>query len=311
MAATRAPAASGTAARAGSAQSAQSVLRRLDWQLQHAVNTTLTGNYRSAFRGRGMEFDQVVKYQWGDDLRDIDWNVTARLGEPFRKKFIEERELSIIVVFEDSPALQFGSGERSRRQTLLEVAALLMLLASINRDRIGLFYCSPEQVWSQRPVAGRKGIVRASTRLMHQAPPALDLDPACLVPWRSIRRAAAKGSVVVWFGPFADTDAPEGWRVLQQRCQTVGVRADDPWDAGLPQGLQISAYDPMSGRLLNLDTASRADQRGHAHWRQWREATFTRLFPRSGDRLIVRNDEDPLQALVGFFQRLGQLAGGR
>ena len=92
----------------------RAVLRRLEWQIQHAVSTALSGNYRSVFRGKGMEFDQVVKYQWGDDMRDIDWNVTARLGEPYRKKFIEERELSIIFVFEDTPALQFGSGTRSK-----------------------------------------------------------------------------------------------------------------------------------------------------------------------------------------------------
>jgi hypothetical protein len=93
------------------------LLRRLEWQARHAVNTSVSGDYRSAFRGRGMEFDQVVKYQWGDDPRDIDWNVTARLGEPYRKRFVEERDLSVIFVFEDSPALQFGSEGRTRRQT--------------------------------------------------------------------------------------------------------------------------------------------------------------------------------------------------
>ena len=91
------------------------LLQRLEWRARHAVNTTVSGEYRSAFRGRGMEFDQVVKYQWGDDPRDIDWNVTARLGEPYRKRFVEERDLTILFVFEDSPALQFGSEGRTRR----------------------------------------------------------------------------------------------------------------------------------------------------------------------------------------------------
>src|SRR5579862_5606527 len=111
------------------------LLRRLEWRVRHAVETVLSGEYRSTFRGRGMEFDQVVKYEWGDDPRDIDWNVTARLAEPYRKRFIEERDLSVIVVFEDSPGLQFGSAGRTRRQTLLETAALLMLISSINKDR--------------------------------------------------------------------------------------------------------------------------------------------------------------------------------
>lgn len=288
----------------------RSVLRRLEWQLQHAVSTMLSGDYRSAFRGRGMEFDQVVKYQWGDDQRDIDWNVTARLGEPYRKKFVEERELSLIFVFEDSPALQFGSGERTRRESLLEIASLLMLLGSINRDRIGLFYSSPAEAWYQRPVSGRKGTLRTAARLLGQSPPPLDVAPECALPWRMIRKAASNGSIIVWFGAFTPGDTPEGWRVLQQRCQTIGVRADDGWDAALPKNARFSAYDPLSGRVLNIDTSSRADRHAHARWRQWRDAYFERLFPIVNDRLAVHNDEDPLQALIAYFHRHSR-AGSR
>lgn len=284
----------------------RAVLRRLEWQVQHAVNTTLSGDYRSAFRGRGMEFDQVVKYQWGDDLRDIDWNVTARLGEPYRKKFVEERELSLIFVFEDSPALQFGSGERTRRQSLLEIAALLMLVSSHNRDRVGLFYCSPVTSWFQRPLSGRKGTLRTAARLMSQEAPPLDVSPACTLPWRMIRRAAANGTVVLWFGAFVPSDTPEGWRGLQQRCQTIGVRADDAWDLALPERMRFSAYDPLAGRVTNIDTSSRAEQAAHARWRVWREAYFDRLFPAVDHRLMVRNQDDPLQTLMAYFHRHGR-----
>src|SRR5256886_16916924 len=101
------------------------MLRQLEWRVRHAVENVLSGEYRSAFRGRGMEFDQVVKYTFGDDIRDIDWNVTARLGEPYRKKFIEEREVSLLLLFEDSVSLQFGSGAQSKREALLELAGLV------------------------------------------------------------------------------------------------------------------------------------------------------------------------------------------
>ena len=120
--------------------SSLALLRRLEWRLRHAVENVLSGEYRSAFRGRGMEFDQVVKYSFGDDVRDIDWNVTARLGEPYRKKFVEERELTFLVVFEDSPSLQFGSGAISKREALLELAGLVMLLGAVNRDRVGALH---------------------------------------------------------------------------------------------------------------------------------------------------------------------------
>src|SRR5471032_2530620 len=100
------------------ATSPLAILRQLEWRVRHAVENVLSGEYRSAFRGRGMEFDQVVKYTFGDDVRDIDWNVTARLGEPYRKKFIEEREVSLLLVFDDSVSLQFGSGAQSKREAL-------------------------------------------------------------------------------------------------------------------------------------------------------------------------------------------------
>jgi len=250
-----------------------------------------------------MEFDQVVKYQWGDDLRDIDWNVTARLGEPYRKRFVEERDLSVTFVFEDSPALQFGSDGRTRRDTLLETAALLMLVSSINRDRVRLLYSSPGKSWLQRALPGRKGILRVASLLLGQEAPPLDGPANCSLPWAIVRKVASRGSVLLWLGPFAPAEMPEAWRELQQRYQAVGVRADDAWDRELPDSAQFAAYDPLAGRLTTIDTSSSAERAAHARWRERREAHFTHLFPRLDDRLTVRNTEDPLQALVAWFHR--------
>ncbi len=279
------------------------VLRRLEWRVRHAVNTSLTGDYRSSFRGRGMEFDQVVKYQWGDDLRDIDWNVTARLGEPYRKKFVEERELSLIFLFEDSPALQFGSSGRTRRDTLLEMAGLLMLLGSLNRDRVGVLYTSPVTSWFQKPLAGHKGVMRTASRLLGQEPPPIDAPSAVEPPWQFMRNIASKGSILLWFGAFTQAEQPAGWRAMQQRYQTVGVRADDAWDLSLPERTSFTAYDPLAGRLTSINTASSAERAAHARWRERRDAYFSDLFPQHDDRLVVRNTDDTLDALVGYFHR--------
>lgn len=280
-----------------------SLLQRLEWRARHAVNTTVSGEYRSAFRGRGMEFDQVVKYQWGDDPRDIDWNVTARLGEPYRKRFVEERDLTILFVFEDSPALQFGSEGRTRRETLLETAALLMLISAINRDRVGLLYSSPGKSWFQRALPGRKGIMRIAATLLEQPAPSFDGPMACPLPWPFVKKTATRGSVLLWFGPFAPQGMPELWRELQQRYQAVGVRADDPWDVELPHNAQFPAYDPLAGRLTLLNTASSAERAAHAAWRERREKYFLEMFPRRDDQLIVRNVDDPLQSLIAWFHR--------
>src|SRR3977135_3162671 len=130
------------------------LLRQLEWRVRHAVENVLSGEYRSAFRGRGMEFDQVVKYTFGDDVRDIDWNVTARLGEPYRKKFVEEREVTLLLVFEDSPSLHFGSGAQRNRGGLLELAGLVMLLGAVNRDRVGFVHVGPGGHYMHEPVRG-------------------------------------------------------------------------------------------------------------------------------------------------------------
>ncbi len=282
---------------------AASLLQRLEWRARHAVNNIVSGDYRSAFRGRGMEFDQVVKYAWGDDPRDIDWNVTARLGEPYRKRFIEERDLSVIFVFEDSPALQFGSDGRTRRETLLEAAALLMLISAINKDRVGVLYTSPGNSWFQRALPGRKDTMRLASTLFSQTPPALDGAAECPVQWQLMRKIAPRGSVLLWLGAFSPAPLPQGWRELQQRYQAVGVRADDPWDIELPADAQFAAYDPLAGRLTTIDTAAPAERAAHRRWKGEREAHFTRLFPRLDDRLKLHNTQDPLQALVGYFHR--------
>jgi uncharacterized protein (DUF58 family) len=279
------------------------LLQRLEWRARHAVNTGVSGDYRSTFRGRGMEFDQVVKYEWGDDPRDIDWNVTARLGEPYRKRFIEERELSVIIVFEDSPALQFGSSVRTRRQTLLEAAALLMLISSINKDRVAVAYSSPVRSWFQRALPGRKDSMRLTSHLLSQEAPPLDGPATCLMPWRAMRKFASRGSILLWLGPFVPGPLPEAWRELQRRYQTVGVRADDPWDDELPDGVRFAAYDPLAGRLIPIDTAAVGTKAAHRRWRGQREAHFTHLFPRLDGRLKVPTADDPLEAIVGFFHR--------
>ncbi len=279
------------------------MLRRLEWRVRQALETVLTGDYRSTFRGRGMEFDQVVKYAWGDDVRDIDWNVTARLGEPYRKKFVEEREVCLLLVFEDSPSLQFGSGNRTRRETLLELAALLMLLGGVNRDRVGLIYASPQGFWFRRPLPGRDTTLHTASLLLGQPAPSLSDEARVDVPWRFALNCAPRHSVLLWLGPFAPGPEPEGWRVLRRRYQAMGFRADDPWDVELPDSRVLPVFDPLAGRISILNPASAAERAAHAEWRARRDATFSALFPDAVDRMVARTDAPVFDAMVGFFHR--------
>ena len=275
------------------------LLRQLEWRVRHAVENVLSGEYRSAFRGRGMEFDQVVKYEFGDDVRDIDWNVTARLGEPYRKKFVEEREVTLLVVFEDSPSLHFGSGAQSKREALLELAGLVMLLGAVNRDRVGFVHASPDGNLFRQPVRGRGQILHAAASLLSRpAPPATAGNPE--IPWRLLARAAPKHSVLLWLGDFPPRPEPEGWTVIQRRYQTMGFRVDDPWERELPGDDTFAAYDPTAGRLVILD-GSAAERAAHAAWREQREAAWRELFPDPLSRLVVGTADNRLDALVRFF----------
>jgi uncharacterized protein (DUF58 family) len=298
-------------AKATTQSSALSVLRQLEWRVRHAVENVLSGEYRSTIRGRGMEFDQVVRYEFGDDVRDIDWNVTARLGEPYRKKFVEEREVTILLVFEDSLTLRFGSGAESKREAILELAGLVMLLGAINRDRVGFVYASPNGHLFSEPVRGRRSILHSAATLLSLPAPPVDGATSAFpsLPWTFLSRAAPKHSILLWLGDFPPREAPEGWSLLQRRYQTMGFRVDDPWERGLPAQEAFAAYDPAVGRLVTLEGGS-AERAAQAEWSARREADWQNLFPNPLSRLVVTTAENRLDALVRFFHARMRGAGG-
>jgi uncharacterized protein (DUF58 family) len=250
-----------------------------------------------------MEFDQVVRYEFGDDIRDIDWNVTARLGEPYRKKFVEEREVTVLVVFEDTPSLRFGSGARSKREVLLELAGMVMLLSAINRDRVGLVHAAPDGCLVRQPVRGRGRIMHAAATLLAQPPAPFSGAgrAAAAIPWRFLARAAPKHSVLLWLGDFPPRAAPEGWSILQRRYQTMAFRVDDPWERELPEAELFAAYDPAAGRLVTLE-GSGAERAAQAEWRAERDAAWAQLFPDPLSRLAMTSEQNGLEELIRFFR---------
>lgn len=284
-------------------------LRRLEWRIRHAVESTLSGEYKSSFRGKGMEFDQVVKYEFGDDVRDIDWNVTARLGEPYRKKFVEEREINLFLLFEDSPSLQFGSGNTSKREALLELASLIMLLSAVNGDRISMMYSSPSGYQFQKSINGRGRIMHAAAKLLGQPAPDLLGPSQSQIPWKYISKAAPRHSIFVWLGDFGNCQVPTSWNVLRKRYQPIGFRIEDPWERTLPTDGKRNVFDPTSGSLFTLNGKSAAQREAHASWNDQRDAHFTKLFPKSSSQLTLQSGDDALDAIVRLFhQRMKQAA---
>lgn len=282
--------------------SSLALLRKLEWRVRHTADTILGGEYRSAFRGRGREFDQVVRHEYGDDVRDIDWNVTARRGELYRKKFIEERELTTLLLFDDSLSLQFGSGERSKRETLLEMASLFALLSATNRDRTGFWHATPQREYVRQPVRGRTAILTTAANLLGQPVPDLELGGEVQIDWKLFFHSFPRHTLVIWLGDFAPRALPPGWSALRRRYEMVGVRVDDPWDRELPRRGVFAAFDPERGELLPFDSETRANRQRHAAWKEEREAHWNELFPSPAQRLVVSTQEDGLDALVRFFR---------
>lgn len=297
------------ASHSASTPAPSSLLRRLEWRVRHTADSLLGGEYRSVFRGRGREFDQVVQYQFGDDVRDIDWNVTARRGEPYRKKYIEERELTIVLLFDDSLSLQFGSGARSKRDTLLELAGLFALLSAGNRDRAGFWHALPGSELVREPVRGRAAIIQTAATLLGQPLPPLDEGGDVMIDWRRFVHAFPRHSVVLWLGDFAPRPVPPAWIALRRRYQMIGLRVEDPWERALPNAGRLTTIDPVSGEVLPFNPTSKASRARHALWVRARDAYWQALFPSPIDRLTTSTEDDLLQAVIRFFRMRMQALG--
>jgi hypothetical protein len=233
----------------------------------------------------------------------VDWNVSARLGELYRKKFIEERELTIVILLEDTPSLQFGSGQRTKREALLELAGLFALTAAGNRDRVGFWHATPAGHHVRQPVRGRVNIVRTAATLLAQPIPKLEDGPEASLEWKLFFHAFPKHSIVLWLGDFPPRPVGPGWAALRKRYEMIGVRVDDPWDIQLPSLGILPVVDPESGEVLAFDMGTKESQQRHAQWVAEREAAWQEWFPSPLQRMTVGTDGDLLDPLVTFFRR--------
>ncbi len=282
---------------------ARAVFRRLEWGLRgRRVETSLAGDHRSVFRGRGIEFDQVVRFEFGDDIREIDWNVTARLGDVYRKVFVEDREINVVIVIADSPALQFGSGDRSKRAILLEAAALVMLFSASNRERVMVVHRSAAASQVFAPTRERARILSMINTLFAAPPP----DPLAIAAPVSpiLKERIPRGALVIHFGDVPDGLPSPEWGGWLRRHRVIGVRVDDGWDRDGPATGPLAVYDPLAGAVVELaDTAT--TRANHAAWRNDREARWRAWWPNPADRLVIGPSESVLGALTAFLRARG------
>lgn len=219
------------------------------------VDEHISGEYHSVFKGRGMEFDEVREYVPGDDVRSIDWNVTARMGHPFIKRFCEERELTIVFLVDISGSMCFGSGQRSKAEVAAELTSLLALSAIKNQDKVGLMLFSDRIERYLPPRKGRTAAMRLVREVLAAEETRSPTDLAAALQF--LNKAQKRRAVVFLISDFIGGDYEGELRVTARRHDLICCPISDPRESALVNVGLLEAVDPESGELFEIDTSSR------------------------------------------------------
>jgi uncharacterized protein (DUF58 family) len=280
-------------------------VRQIEIRARGVVNTVLSGAYSSSFKGRGMEFSEVREYVPGDEIRTIDWNVTARQGHPYVKKFIEERELTVLLVVDASASGDFGSGREMKGEVMAMLSALLAFSAIQNNDRVGLLIFTSRVEKFIRPQKGRKHVLRVIRELLYHKPQerGTDLAGALAHADRLLRHRA----VVFLVSDFVAPDFEKPLKLLQRRHDAVAISVRDPREGELPDAGFLELEDAETGEIALLDTGSRALREAFRRRALEERARLNALFRRTRVDLVdipVRRDSDAtIQPLVHYFRK--------
>ena len=276
-------------------------IRRIQIYTSKAVNDILAGGYESVFKGRGMEFDEVRAYQPGDDIRTIDWNVTARTGAPYVKRYVEERELTVIFLVDLSASGEFGSMDRMKNEIAAEFCALLAFSAIKNNDKVGLIVFTDCIEMFIPPKKGVSHVLRLIRELLYFSPrkTRTDINGALDYMGRVIR----KRGVVFLVSDFLAADFAKSMRVLARRHDMIAVSVTDPRETSLPNVGLIELEDAETGESILVDTGNARIRELYANLGQERSARLTQLFGRmSVDYIGLHTDQDYVRDLVRFFK---------
>lgn len=249
---------------------------RLEIRSRHLVQDLFSGNAQSMFKGRGVEFEEVRPYQPGDEVRDIDWNVTARLGVPYVKRFVEERELTVMLVVDISRSMLFGTRGKDKRELAAELCAVLGFAALRNNDRVGLVLVSGGIELFVPPSRGRTHLLRMLRDVLGREPQekGTSLGEAA----RFVGRALKRRSLVFWISDFEDQLEERDWRVLTRRHDVMALALRDPREESLPRVGWAMLEDLETGERRLVDTRSADAQKGYpARTRERRRAAEAAL----------------------------------
>lgn len=275
-------------------------LRRIEITTRRVVTETLAGQYHSVFKGRGMTFDEVRLYQPGDDIRLIDWNVTARMNEAYVKVFTEERELTVMLLVDLSASQDFGSQQKAKGEIAAEIAALLAFSAISNNDRVGLIIFSDRVHKFVPPKKGRKHVMRLITEILTARPQGgTDLN----VGLQHLMHVYKRRCVAFLISDFIADGYEHSLRVVARKHDLIPVSLRDPMEEALPpEGIAL-IEDPETGQRLRVDFSAPAVRGYFMNLMNGRRAERSRLFRKlKMDAVDVSSGEEYVKPLVAFFR---------
>lgn len=280
-------------------------IRQIQIRTTHMVSDLFAGQYHSVFKGQGMEFQEVREYQAGDDIRTIDWNVTARMGHPFIKKYVEERELTVMLIVDISGSNQFGSVSQIKRDLAAEVAAVLAFAAIQNNDRVGLILFTDEVEHFLPPRKGTRHVLRVIRDVLYfkAKKPGTSIRSAL----HFLNNVATRKTVTFLISDFIDHNYETALAVSAKRHDLISVQIRDPRESSLVPAGVVEWEDAESGRRVLIDTSDAATRRAFDQQVAQRQAYLRDLLRKRGIDVIELTTNQPYaRELVRFFRKRGR-----
>ena len=277
-------------------------VRKIEIKTRRLSDHIFSGEYHSSFKGRGMTFSEVRQYQFGDDIRSIDWNVTARYSEPYVKVFEEERELTMMLVVDISGSESFGTTGQFKRDILTEISATLAFSAIQNNDKVGLLLFSNEIELFIPPKKGKTHVLRIIRELIEFKPNSKKTDLTQAL--RYFSNVMKKKAIVFILSDFIDTGYDNALKIVGKKHDVTGIRVYDKLETELPKLGMVPMRDAESGEIVLVNTNSKTVRRNYqANYLQSVDY-FEDSFTKSGSGVInTRVDESYVKKLLGYFKR--------
>ena len=281
-----------------------SKIRRIEIRTRRLVNDSFAGDYHSVFKGRGMAFDEVRPYSPGDEIRTIDWNVTARTGEAYVKQFTEERELTVMLVVDMSGSGDFGSVNRFKRELAAELTAVLAFAATTNNDKVGLLIFTDQVELYIPPRKGRRHVLRLIRELLAFSPQNRGTDIKLALD--TVNQIVKRHSIVFLVSDFLDDPARyrQALAMTNRRHDIIAVDLTDPLESSIANVGLLTLEDAETGDMIWIDTSDKKWQQAfHQRVKQLENEKYQAFVRASVDRIAVGTDQDYINPLTAFFQQ--------